>query len=151
MNSPAQAGLFDKPHRAPIAASADPVTSHQAAAAFTKSGARAARKLAVLDFLRAHPAGMTSFEIARAMNRDRHEIAKRLPDLRRDGFITNGAARICRITGKLALTWCPADSKRNTVCLACHCGEDFSLPASAIERAGGGRCPSCGRWAEASL
>ena len=149
-----QGALFGD--RAPLASRADPVTSHAAAADLTTSGVRAARKAAVLDFLRrqAHP--ITSFELARGMGIDRHDAAKRLPDLRRDGLVVNGAARACKITGRPALTWRAASveiqqiAESTTVALSCRCGETFQAPLAEARQMGGAYCLSCSRFVEAS-
>jgi hypothetical protein len=93
------------PNQQVLAATGDPVTSLLAAEHFTTSGKRSEKKRAMLHFLLTQSEPLTSFEIAVAMGWDRHDVAKRLPDLRADGFAMNGPLRPCRITGKAALTW----------------------------------------------
>jgi hypothetical protein len=92
-------------NRAPIAAKRDPITSMLAAQDLTLSGARSAKKRELVEFLRTRSEPLTSFEISAAIGWDRHEAAKRLPDARRDGLLENGDMRLCRITGRLAMTW----------------------------------------------
>ena len=38
---------------------------------------------------------------------NRHEISRRLPELRKAGLVHNGPARKCRVNGSLMLTWNP--------------------------------------------
>lgn len=59
----------------------------------------------MISFLQTCSEPLTSFEIAKAMSWDRHDTAKRLPDLRDDGLVVNGPIRQCRITGRQSLTW----------------------------------------------
>jgi len=92
-------------NRAPLSAKRNPITSLLAAQDVTLSGARSAKKRRLVEFLRTCREPLTSFEVARALDLDRHDVAKRLPDAKRDGFLENGAMRLCRITGRLALTW----------------------------------------------
>lgn len=93
------------PNRAPIAANADPQTSHEAAAALTASGARDMQRRRVLDALRRYPF-VTSAELARFGKLDRYECARRLPDLERDGVaVVRQLPRPCTVTGKRAQTW----------------------------------------------
>jgi hypothetical protein len=102
-----QAGLFD--HAAPIASAKDPWTSHEAANDLTRSGIRAEQKLQVLKALRQYP-GSTSAELAAKSGMDRYRTARRLPDLRADGLVTNGMPQQCKpcsVTGKMALIWNP--------------------------------------------
>jgi hypothetical protein len=84
----------------------DPLTSHIAAGA-ARTRAHSQRQT-LLDLVREHPAA-TSAELAAltdwpASSR-RYAAARRLPELRADGFVRNGPARICRVTGNLSLTW----------------------------------------------
>lgn len=89
---------------APIAATADPATSHEAAAALTASGARDMQKRRVLAALRKFPF-VTSAELAQMGHLDRYECARRLPDLERDGLAVRQEPRPCAVTGKRAQTW----------------------------------------------
>jgi hypothetical protein len=105
-----QPSLFDTPARefgnkAPLAARNDPSTSHQAAERFTASGARANQKRAFLEWMRANPRARTSAEIARDGPFPRDAVARRLPDLERDGLVERLPARECAARGGQAITW----------------------------------------------
>ncbi len=100
-----QPTLFDSfANRELIAANVDPVTSHLAAADITHSGLRASQKRAVLNAVERFP-GRTSAELADAADLDRYLVARRLPDLKHDGFVEQGEIRNCRVTGRKAVTW----------------------------------------------
>jgi CRP-like cAMP-binding protein len=88
----------------PIARRSDPVTSHLAAEQITASGARSKQAAACLAAVRMNP-GSTSAELAVAAGIDRYTAARRLPELRARGEVSNGPARLCRVTGRAALTW----------------------------------------------
>jgi len=92
-------------NRAPLAATRDPNISKIAERRFTASGIRSAKKLALLEFLRWRTEPMTSREIAVAMDWERHDVGKRLPDMRDDGLVENRPERLWTITGEPALTW----------------------------------------------
>ena len=44
-------------------------------------------------------------EIAEAAGVDRHMVARRLPDLERDGIVSRGDVRVCTASGRPAITW----------------------------------------------
>jgi hypothetical protein len=90
---------------APLAATADPVSSKLAAAEITANGMRQSRKAAVLAFLREQSAPLTSFELARAADMDRYAVARALPDLRHDRLVDQDEMRTCRVTGRQSFTW----------------------------------------------
>jgi hypothetical protein len=48
---------------------------------------------------------VTSAELASTGGLDRYMVARRLPDLNRDGLVSRGQARRCAITGRWAITW----------------------------------------------
>lgn len=104
-----QPSLFDTVRppnvRAPIAAAADPISSHIAAAEITSSGRRASQKAEILTWLRERNQAFTSAEIAGAAGMDRHMVARRLPDLWRDSLIERGEMRVCTASGRQAITW----------------------------------------------
>ena len=104
-----QPGLFDPvepfPNRQPIAASADPASSHIAAQQLTANGARGRQKRLVLDALRVFVKPPTSAELAHVAKLDRHLVARRLPDLKADGFVEQRDMRTCTVTGHRAVTW----------------------------------------------
>ena len=98
-------GPTDFENRAPIAANADPITSHLAAEEITSNGTRDTQKRAVLNALMEEPLNITSMELARRMGVDRHMVAKRLPDLEDDGLVERQPERNCSVTKRKAITW----------------------------------------------
>lgn len=100
----------------PNARAADPVTSREAGAMLELSGVADSHRAQCMDAVQKHP-GRTSAELAVcgvfddwAADKRRHEVARRLPELRDRGQIENGPARPCEVTGNKALTWYPAGS-----------------------------------------
>src|ERR1700693_2321979 len=95
------------PNRAPLASRNDPVTSTLAAAKFTQSGNRASRKSELLEWLRSDGRILTSLENSSfSCGRfERHDVAKRLPDLERDKLVRRCPERICSISGYQSITW----------------------------------------------
>ena len=61
----------------------------------------------ILSYLRTfcYAEGKTSGEIAAALKLERHESARRLPELRSSGEAFNGPARKCRVMGSQQMTW----------------------------------------------
>lgn len=97
--------------RGPIASTADPITSHESAERLTESGERDAQAEMVLGMVRTHP-GLTSAELAKQYGVDRYMVARRLPDLRADGFVRNGSMpRRCRVGKGSAVSWWPVEAK----------------------------------------
>ena len=85
-----QLALFtrDQPARLPpIAAHADPPSSHLAAAELTRSGARQRQIDRVVELVRRWP-GCTSRELAEMAGMDYHLVARRLPDAKAAGLVT---------------------------------------------------------------
>lgn len=105
--TPPQLDLFAGPRPLrPIAAHADPATSHQAARDLARSGQLGRSMRATLAALAVwQGAPPTSHELAGEDEGRRHAIARRLPDLRERGLVENGPARPCAVTGKRAVTW----------------------------------------------
>ena len=97
-------GEFVFPSREPIARTVDPHTSVLSGDQLTDSGARALQKNQVLGVVQNHP-GLTSRELARVSGIANEILHKRLPDLKRDGFLATGDARRCQVTGRQAMTW----------------------------------------------
>lgn len=93
--------LFDLP---PAAATADPVTSKLSSAEITGSGQRQAQTEDAANLVKLTP-GLTSLELARRWGRDRHSLAKRLSDARRLGWVAQGPARTCAVSGRMAVVW----------------------------------------------
>lgn len=88
----------------PIAANADPHTSHKAARELTDSGRRQSQTERVAALVRLTP-GLTSAELAARHGLDRHSVAKRLSDALHAGLVTRTTARKCSVTGKEAFVW----------------------------------------------
>ena len=101
---------LDFENREPLARANDPATSHEAAVELTGSGARGRQKDIVLMRLRRMRTMLnapppTSAEFAWIHGLDRYMVARRLPDLERDGFVEKGQSRRCTRTGRRAMTW----------------------------------------------
>ena len=97
---------------APIAADADPATSHEAAALVTKSGRRRRNADLVLRILRRQSSPATGHEIWDSASPAEQtelghysEIYRRLNDLRHAGLVRQGEARKCRIKKTLMMVW----------------------------------------------
>jgi hypothetical protein len=103
------------PHpRSPIAAQADPESSHLAAVEVTQNGQRDREASEALALVRLYP-GHTSRELATlgGIGVDgRYMLARRLPELRdiQPPLVRNGTMRACSDSGKLAMTWFPAEA-----------------------------------------
>jgi DNA-binding MarR family transcriptional regulator len=70
----------------PLARRSDPATSKAAARRVVESGTQAAQARAVLAAVRETP-GLTSKQLAERHGLDRHMVARRTADLRRDGLV----------------------------------------------------------------
>lgn len=88
----------------PAARNSDPITSHMAADYIQESGIKAAQQNIALMTVHLHP-GHTSNELTRYCGLDRYQLGKRLPELRKAGFLVNGKERKCTVSGRLAITW----------------------------------------------
>jgi predicted HTH transcriptional regulator len=95
-------GKFE--NKEPLARSTDPSTSHAAAKAVTESGQRDSQKAKVLRALQNNPR-MTSQELAGVGGFDRYMVARRLPDLERDGMVRKAGERACNVSGTPAVIW----------------------------------------------
>lgn len=87
-----------------LARKTDPITSHEAADELVSSGQHTSQKSIVYKALRLYP-NLTSAELANAVRLDRYLVARRLPDLKRDGHVEVIRHRKCMMTGKLAQVW----------------------------------------------
>lgn len=96
----------------PLSRRTDPLTSYIAAEQLGRSGRWAGQKSIVLAALKCHP-GATSAELARAIGGDRYVPSRRLPDLERDGLVTRGPARLCRVTHQRCITWRAVQMERD--------------------------------------
>ena len=86
----------------------DPITSRIAASEAESSGRAASQRAICLARVNSHP-GQTAAEIAVSVGLERHAPSRRLPELREAGMIVNGRSRMCSVTGRLSLTWFPAE------------------------------------------
>ncbi len=77
-----------------------------------RSGAQRAQKERTAAAVAQFP-GKTSMELARATGLDRHMVARRLPELVKEGRVYRGAAVRCRISEKAACTWWPVAPGQN--------------------------------------
>ncbi len=92
---------------APIARRSDPASSHAAAVHMRRSGKRLAQQDHAAAAVRAFP-DHTSFELAMLTRLDRYMLARRLPEIAREGRVDRAPMRHCTVTGRLAMTWRPA-------------------------------------------
>lgn len=98
-----QSNLFQNP--APRRASNPPCTSRAAFETVSSSGIRSNQKLQLVEWLRDQNEPLTSAEIAAQSGMERHGAARRLPNAERDQMVRRCAARRCRQTGFMAITW----------------------------------------------
>jgi len=87
-----------------MARTSDPSSSHEAARAIVESGGRAAQAAAVLEALRVHGKS-TSRGLSQASGIDRHVVARRLPELEREGRVRRTEQILCPWAGRLAVGW----------------------------------------------
>jgi hypothetical protein len=92
-------------YRNPIAHRNDPASSHEAADAIDRSGARGTHCAVVLDAVKAHP-GLTSAELVEHVpGLDLTETRRRLTDLKRAALIVREKPRVCSISRRKVETW----------------------------------------------
>lgn len=85
----------------------DPESSRLAADEVAVSGAADNQREACLKVVLKKP-GLTSAEIAKNLGFDRHQAARRLPELRDQvSLIINGEPRKCAVTNRKSITWFP--------------------------------------------
>lgn len=83
----------------------DLATSHEAATKLKNSGKHAHQKTVVFGALCRCRMSATSAELARDHGLDRYLVARRLPDLEKDGRVEKEGKRQCRVTGKKGVVW----------------------------------------------
>jgi len=83
----------------------DPPTSARAGRDIESSGLARMQRSRCLQAVIDTP-GLTAREIEERTEVKAH---KRLPELRLAGLVLNGPARVCRISGRRAMTWLPVD------------------------------------------
>lgn len=86
-----------------------PDTSTEARDTHERSGTAMTNRRAVLNLVAEHP-GLTSVELwqkagASGLGLSRHEISRRLPELRKAGIVINGPPRKCAVAGSRQMTW----------------------------------------------
>ena len=81
-----------------------PETSREAAIGVERQGIAPTHRAMLLRSVAVNP-GRTSAELAVLCSLDRHEAARRLPELRALGMVRNGEARACSIQGTRQMTW----------------------------------------------
>lgn len=89
-----------------LARATDSSGSHEAAASIVRSGRHAAQKDRTEAAVRRYP-GMTSMQLAQATGMDRYMVARRLPDLAKEGRAHRGAKARCPISNITVCTWWP--------------------------------------------
>jgi hypothetical protein len=82
----------------------DPATSREAAKKLRESGGHRSQKIATLEAVRRCP-GATHGELGRFMGVDWFIPARRLSELEREGLVTKGEPRVCRVKGTKCVTW----------------------------------------------
>ncbi len=88
----------------PAAKSGDPETSHLAADAVTKSGARQAQVVRVVAMVQ-ETNGLTSRELASKHGEDRYMVGRRMSEAETAREVERGPVRICAIGKCKAVTW----------------------------------------------
>lgn len=88
----------------------DPATSLEAAKAAEEGGRAQTDREACLSAVCLAP-GLTAGEIATRLGLERHIPSRRLPELRAQGKVENGPARLCRVLDTKAMTWNPAQPR----------------------------------------
>ncbi len=94
------------------ARSADIDTSHAAAAHVVSSGLQAAQQDQAARAV-SQNAGMTSNELSQATGLDRYMLARRLPELMKEGRVYRGPNKPCAVSGRTACTWWPVAPGEN--------------------------------------
>lgn len=95
-----------------LARTTDSSGSHEAAASIVRSGRHAAQKDRTEAAVKRYP-GMTSMQLAQATGMDRYMVARRLPDLAKEGRAHRGAKVLCPISNITVCTWWPVAPGEN--------------------------------------
>lgn len=88
----------------PLSRNTDSLGSFKAADRLGRTGLGSRKRLAVYHALRQHQ-GSTSAELAQAAGLDRHDVARRLPELEKAGWVSRGGVRQCTACGLPCVTW----------------------------------------------
>lgn len=84
----------------------DPATSHAAAKHMADSGTADGQRKMVADLVLSNP-GMTSRELSEISSLDRYQLARRLPEAEKKGWVHKGLSRVSPTTDLPAVTWWP--------------------------------------------
>lgn len=95
-----------------LARATDISTSHEAVAHVVLSGLQAFQQDRTARAVKQYP-GLTSFELAKASGHDRYMLARRLPELLKDGRAWRGPKKPCQVSGRSACTWWPVAPGEN--------------------------------------
>ena len=87
-----------------LARRTDPESSFEAAQDFVTSGSREVHEKRILTALQAHP-WSTGRELTRWTGLSNVQILRRMADLEREGKVTRGDLRPCRVTGRRMTVW----------------------------------------------
>ncbi len=90
---------------APLAANADPVTSHIAARRVQSSKRQSCLTARVFSYVAACAAPETFHEIGRGVREEAHAVMKTLNRLRHAEQVEHAPKRICSVTGSLCVGW----------------------------------------------
>jgi predicted HTH transcriptional regulator len=92
----------------PLASPADPMTSIDAGEAHAKNGRLSSNCKVALQLVILYP-GMTAVELFNAQGdagaMQRHEMSRRLADLKNAGLVKQGEPRVCEFAGTKQVTW----------------------------------------------
>ncbi len=102
-----QRTLFDA---IPLARSADPRSSHEAADAAVESGLVSGHERLIVAAERLFP-GRTGDEIGHALGLTNVQVLRRTRALERRGLIRRGDQRASQLTGRAAVTWHPVEGE----------------------------------------
>jgi hypothetical protein len=95
---------------APLARASDPRTSQRAADAAVESGLVAGHERLIVAAVRARP-GQTGDEIGQAVGLTNVQVLRRTRAMEKKGVIRRGEQRPSRVSGRLAVTWWPAEER----------------------------------------
>ncbi len=89
----------------------DSESAHAAAAGVEDKRIAPDQRSVVLRLVERYP-GKTSAELAgRCATLNRHQVARRLPELAETGAIRRGRQRTCRTCGRRSVTWWPREGE----------------------------------------
>lgn len=94
------------------ARASDLSTSHDAAHYVVASGLQAHQHDQSAKAVTDNP-GITSKELAQATGLDRYMLARRLPELIKEGRVYRGQSRRCKVGDRSACTWWPVAPGQN--------------------------------------